>query len=154
MKKIKPSTSIEFDRARYETLVRALQIAGSVYGVLGDMVDDGYKKHSDAMEDLESWVLASAAAFGMARVVEIFEGKNVLTDEAMDKYTDDLIEYEEWMFWDVLAHKLTDRELDRRRAAGALKGMTEREIMDLHAELEEKYNEELDAHGIERLSML
>ncbi len=147
MKKKLPDqkTSIEFDRPRYEALVRALQIAGSVYGVLGD------DKQSDAIDDLESWVLAAAGTFGMAGDVEFFEGKNVLTDAAMDRCADDLAEYDEWVFWNELAHKLTDRELDRRRSRGELAGMGEREIMNLHAELEEKFAAEFDAHGIEGL---
>ena len=72
MKKIEKKIAIEFDKKQYETLVRALQIAGSVYGIMGDMVDESYKKESEAMDDLESWVLACAGEFGMARLVEIF----------------------------------------------------------------------------------
>jgi hypothetical protein len=156
MKKPEPKSSIEFDKKQYETLVRVLQVAGSVYAILGDMVDEKYKKQSDAMDDLESWILARAGEFGMADIIEIFENKNVLKDEAMDKYTDDLTQYEEWAFWDVFAHKLADREMARRYAAGnfpAEKAIGGHELMHLHFELEEKYEKEFDEHGIDRFEI-
>ena len=146
-------TVIEFDKKQYDALVRAVAVAGSIYGLMTDFVDKNYEKESDALEHLESWILAFAGRFGMADMVEIFEGDNVLKDDVVDRYTDDLVQYEEWAFWDVLAHKLTDRELARRYKAGELKNMTEDQILDLHFELEEKYEKELDKNGIEHFEL-
>jgi hypothetical protein len=153
MKKPEQRLSIEFDKKQYEALVRALQVAGSVYDILSDMVDERYDAPADELGDLESWVLAKAGDFGMANIVEIFEGKNVLKDAAMDRYTDDLTEYEEWAFWDMFAHKLANREMARRYKKDGTPNMNLEELLDLHIELEEKYAEEFDKHGLDHVEI-
>jgi hypothetical protein len=153
MKKLEQRSSIEFDKKQYEALMRALQIAGSVYDILSDMVDERYDAPADELGDLTSWVLAKAGEFGMADIVEIFEGKNVLKDSAMDRYADDLTEYEEWAFWDVFAHKLADREMARRYKKDGTPNLSLEELLDLHIELEEKYAEEFDEHGLDHVEI-
>jgi len=144
---------IEFNKQQYEAFVRALQIAGSVYDILSDMVDERYDAPADELGDLESWVLAKAGEFGMANIVEIFEGKNVLKDAAMDRYTDDLMEYEEWAFWDVFAHKLADREMARRYKKDDAPNLNLEELLDVHIEIEEKYGKEFDDHGLDHVEI-
>jgi hypothetical protein len=153
MKKLEQKTSIEFSKKQYEVLVRALQIAESVHGILSDMVDERYDKQADAIEDLTSWVLAKAGEMGMANIVEIFEGKNVLTDDATEKYADDLLAYEEWIFWDVFAHKLADREMARRFKKGDMPKENVKELFGLHDELEEKYEKEFEEHGLDHVEI-
>jgi len=153
MKKPEQRSSIEFDKKQYEALVRAVQIAGSVYDILSDMVDERYDAPADELGDLTSWVLAKAGEFGMANVVEIFEGKNVLKDSAMDRYTDDLTAYEEWAFWDVFAHKLADREMARRYKKDGAPNLNLEELLDVHIELEEKYEKEFDDHGLDHVEI-
>jgi|GEM_PF-1536892 hypothetical protein len=153
MKKIEKKLSIEFDKKQYAALVRALQIAGSVYDILSDMVDDEYDAPADETGDLASWVLAKAGEFGMANIVEIFEGKNVLKDEVVDRYTDDLTEYEDWAFWDVFAHKLADREMAQRIKRGGVARGSFEEMLDLHIELEEKYEKEFEEHGLDHVEI-
>jgi len=153
MKKPDTRSSIEFNKKQYEALVRALQIAGSVYDILSDMVGEEYDASADEMGDLESWVLAKAGEFGMANIVEIFEGKNVLKDDVADKYTDDLTEYEEWAFWNVFAHKLADREMVRRHKKEGGPNLKLNELLDLHIELEEKYEKEFEEHGLDHVEL-
>lgn len=147
------SSSIEFNKKQYDALVRALQVAGAMYDILSDMVDNEYAAHADAIADLESWVLAKAGEFGMASTVTIFEGKNVLKDEVVDKYIDDLTEYEEWAFWDVFAHKLADREMSQRYKRSDLSKLNMEELFETHIELEEKYGRELDEHGLDHVEI-
>lgn len=149
----KQKSSIEFDKKQYEALVRALQVAGSMYDILSDMVDGEYGAQADDINDLESWVLAKAGEFGMAHLVTIFEGKNVLKDDAMDRYIDDLTAYEEWAFWDVFAHKLADREMARRYKRSDISKLNMEELFDVHIELEEKYGRELDEHGLNHVEI-
>ncbi len=153
MKKPEQRSSIEFDKKQYEVLVRALQVAESIYDILSDGVDERYDVPADELGDLTSWVLAKAGEFGMANLVEIFEGKNVLKDDAMDRYTDDLMEYEEWAFWDVFAHKLADREMARRYKKDGAPNVNLEELLDIHIGLEEKYAEEFDAHGLDHVEI-
>lgn len=153
MKKSEQRSPIEFDKKQYEALVRVLQIAGSVYDILSDMVDERYDAPADEVEDLTSWILAKAGEFGMANIVEIFEGKNVLKDSVMDRYADDLTEYEEWAFWDVFAHKLADREMARRYKKDGAPRLNLEKLLNIHIELEEKYEKEFDEHGLDHVEI-
>ena len=153
MKRSDLRVPIEFNKKQYEALVRALQIAGSVYDILSDMVDERYDAPADDLSDLTSWVLAKAGEFGMANIVEIFEGKNVVKDDVADKYDEDLTEYEEWAFWDVFAHKLADREMARRYKKDGTPNLNLEELLDVHIELEEKYEKEFDDHGLDHVEI-
>jgi hypothetical protein len=114
MKKLEQRSSIEFDKKQYEALMRALQIAGSVYDILSDMVDERYDAPADELGDLTSWVLAKAGEF---------------------------------------AHKLADREMARRYKKDGTPNLSLEELLDLHIELEEKYAEEFDEHGLDHVEI-
>ncbi|HUZ92696.1 MAG TPA: hypothetical protein VNG29_01725 [Candidatus Paceibacterota bacterium] len=146
-KTAKKSTSIEFTKEQYESLVRALEAAGSVYALLGDAVNERYRKRGDAIDDLASWVLAKAGEVGMGELVEIVEHRNVLRESDAEKISDDLDAYDEQSFWDLLAHKLADRELERRYGAD-LREMDPDLRHDLHIEFEERFAEGLRKHGL------
>ncbi len=152
-KKTEKMIGMEFSKAQYETLVRALEVAGGVYGILGDLVGDGYKKNASALQDLESWVLGKAGDFGMAKHVEIFEGENVLTEKAASAYLDDLLDYEDWAFWDLLAEKMAERELARLFTPKQLKAMTWEQRMGRHAELVDRFYDEFDKHDLKNVEV-
>jgi hypothetical protein len=153
MKRSDLRVPIEFNKKQYQALVRALQIAGSMYDILSDMVDERYDAPADELGDLESWVLAKAGEFDMANIVEIFEGKNVVKEDVADQYTDDLTAYEEWAFWDVFAHKLADREMARQHKKDGASNLNFEKLLDLHIEFEEKYAEEFDKHGLDHVEV-
>jgi hypothetical protein len=71
----------------------------------------------------------------------------------MDRYTDDLMEYEEWAFWDVFAHKLADREMARRYKKDDAPNLNLEELLDVHIEIEEKYGKEFDDHGLDHVEI-
>ena len=96
---------MNFTKKQYQTLLDALDIADTVYGIMGDMVDEKNKANSSAMDELINHVLGFAADYDAANDRESFRGKFVLREERMERPGDDVDEYEEYTFWDNLAHQ-------------------------------------------------
>ena len=146
-------TKIELTKKQYEILMNALQIAGSVYGVMGDMVDKKYKKQSGELDDLESYLLENAEELGLGTMIEIFQNKKTVNQEYLEKAIDDLSEYEEFSFWDTLPRRLAERDLARKLGKEKVRSMDN--IAYIHAEypIEDEYRNEFDKHGIGRLKI-
>jgi len=146
--------NIQLDKKQYHTLLTALQTAGFVYGIMGDMVDSKYKKRSKQLDDLENIVLEHADEYGMGEFVEIFEGKRCLNEKFMDKIIHDLKEYEDYVFWDLLAREMARKELHKLYTENELKNMGERDLLHRIFDLEEKYHEIFEEEGIDGLELV
>lgn len=146
-------TTVELTKKQYEILMNALQIAGSVYGVMGDMVDTKYKKQSNKLDELESHLLENAEELGLGAIIDIFQGKKVVEQKYLEKAIDDLFEYDEYVFWDTLPRELAERDLARSLGEEAVKAMDT--LTYIHAEypIEDKYRNEFEKHGLERVEI-
>lgn len=141
---------INITKKQYEVLIGALQITGTVYGVMSDMVDKKYKKQSDDLDALEDHILSIADEMGKGDIVDSYEGKRSVDFESMSQYLEDLNEYEEYTFWENLSSKLARREMHEMYDQEKLKTMNEEEHFMTFLKLEEKYLKEFGKHGIER----
>lgn len=146
-----PQSNVTFTKEQFEVLMNALQIAGLVYGIMGDMVDEKFKKQSDELDALESHVLEHADEVGMGDIVDDFDGRNVVVEERVTKAIDDLGEYEEYAFWDLLAHKLARRDLARKLGEEAALAMDPADRYMAVGDIADEYFEEFDEHGLERV---
>ena len=153
MAKNKEKSDFELTRTQYEVLINALQIAGSVYGIMGDMVDEKYKKQSDELEELENYLLENAEELGLCEMFEIFQGKKVVDEKYLNKAIDDLNEYEEYCFWDNLARKLADRDLLGKLGEKKLRAMDTMEYINAEYPIEDKYHKEFEGHGLDRVKI-
>lgn len=151
MTKNEKNTHCAFSRAQYEVLMNALQIAGAVYGVMGDMVDEKYKIQSDQLDALERYLLENAEEIGLHAMVDVFEGKKIVDEQYLNKAIDDLTEYEEYSFWDNLARKLADRDVLRKVGEEKLRAMDAMEYINAEYPLESAYHKEFEEYGIERI---
>ena len=133
--------------------MNALQIAGSVYGVMGDMFDDKYKKPSNELDALESWFLEKAEELGLKDMVDIFQGKKVVDEKYLTRAIDDLNEYEEFSFWDNLARKLADRDLLQKFGKEKLRKMDNLEYLYAEAPIEDEYHKEFEERGLVRVKV-
>ncbi|OHB20716.1 MAG: hypothetical protein A2666_01645 [Parcubacteria group bacterium RIFCSPHIGHO2_01_FULL_47_10b] len=147
-------TNIELTKKQFRVLMNALQIAGSVYAIMGDMVDEKYKKPSHELDELENYVLESADALGLSDMVEVFRGTKVASKELIDKAIDDLREYEEYTFWDNLARKLADRDLLRKLGKSKLRALSNLEYINAEYPLEDHYHKEFEKYGLNRLEIV
>ena len=146
-------TNIELTKTQYAVLMNALQIAGSVYGVMGDMVDRKFKKQSDELDELENYLLENAEELGLKDMVDIFQGRKVVDEKYLNKAIDDLREYEEFSFWDDLARKLADRDLVRKLGAEKLRAMDTTEYINAEYPIEDEYHKEFEEHGLDRVEI-
>ena len=48
---------IELSKEQYKSLLRAIDVAGFIYGVMGDAVDEKYKKPSNETDGLIDYFL-------------------------------------------------------------------------------------------------
>lgn len=151
METINNKSFMQLSQEQYQTLLRAIQVASSMYGVMGDMVDEKYKQHSDALDELEGVVLYQAESYGLGHMTEFFNDKVILKEEYFSKYLDDVLEYDEYVFWDLLARRLAERDVHRNYTAEELKNMDDAEWIELVSTAEETYLDEFEQDGLDNL---
>ena len=64
----------------------------------------------------------------------------------------DMLEYEEFTFWENLARKLARRDLVQLYGHDAVRRMSDAERIEREAEIEERYWGEFREHGVDRLT--
>lgn len=140
-------------KKQYKSLLRALDVAGFIYGIMGDTVDKKYKKQSKENDDLIDEILKYADQFGQTAFVEKFEGKNVLSDDYSNKILEDIAEFEEYVFWDNLVSKLSLKGMHEKYSPEEIEKMEEMDFLKGIWELEEKYHEILEKDGIDNFEL-
>jgi len=153
MNKDQRKTSVELTKEQYEVLMNALQIAGSVYGIMGDMVDEKYKNQSSELDKLESYLLEHADELGLKDMVDIFREEKVVDEKYLNKAIGDLQEYEEYSFWDNLARKLASRDMLQRFGEKKLRAMSDREYINAEYPIEDEYHNEFGKYGLDRIKI-
>jgi hypothetical protein len=148
--------SINLTKKQYECLIKALEAANSVYGILGDSVSDEYKKQSNEIEELTDYFLSLARDFGMEHITQKYKEKLILDDvyaESLDEVIDD---YNNEIFWDELQTRLGKRDFER-----TITEAEKKEIIKNHGwypdrirELYEVWSKELEDNGVENLGIL
>ncbi len=158
-KKTPSPVNISFSKKEYATLVPALSMVGTIYALLGDMVDEKYKKKSDEIEAVESLVLRHAQEAGYSE--EIYEGDGKLSlfseSKAYGRMGDDLDEFEEWSFYDKLATKLAWRDFSAAHSEKEIRAMAEERGGYLGVPLydfEKRYYDEFATHDVDRLEVV
>jgi len=101
---------INFTKKQYWTLIKAIEVGGSVYGIIGDEMRKKYKKQSMEIEDLQTYLMKFADDFGFKNITENIEGKLYLKEEVFDKIQEDVDEYNNFIFWDELIMRLGKRD--------------------------------------------
>jgi len=145
---------INITKAQYKLLLDALHIAGTVYGVMGDMVDDKYKKRSDELDEFENYFLGFAKEMGVEEAVEEYEGKSSIDFEYGDKAMADLQEYEEYTMWENMSRRLAQRDLYELTSKEDIEKMSREEYFTKLLDLEEVYEREFSEHGLHRLRIV
>lgn len=139
---------MKFNKNQYLTLLTALQTAGFVYSILGDAVDSKYKKRALQLEELEDVVLEDADSYGMSHYVEIFDKKRCLNDKFMARIMPDIIEFEEFAFFDILTRRMASKEFMETYSEDEVKHLSEEEVFDIMMTLEEKYHQLFEVFGV------
>ena len=143
---------IKFTKEQYENLVKL------VY--LGNWMINAIRCGSDIIEkfeDLEQYIFSFYKEFGLEGCIEYDEedkrfyptGKFEMESE-IEEYRQ---EYDNENFWDELISRLARRDFIRKYGEDAINKMTLEEIMEKESYFIEKYEEEFEKYGIERLKI-
>ena len=144
---------IDLSKKQYQTLVKCIETVGSIYGVMGDMVDEKYKKISGEIDELSDYVLSFAKEYGMEKIVEEHRGKRYVNEDYTDKLMDDIREYEEYAFWDMLVRELARRELAKTIPEEEARNLGEEKMIRKLWDLEEKYWRWVEETGLDGLEV-
>ena len=148
---------IKFTKAQYRDLIMLVALGNSTMGTLGDvMPDKKYKKISDRFEELESHLLELAEQFESPSLVKTFRGETIMSQDFYEgKVRKFIEEYEDYVFWHELETRMGKRDFERTKTKEEEKEIKESGGMLPHriSEIYEKYRQEFEKHGIERLGV-
>jgi hypothetical protein len=140
---------ISLANAQYSRLLRALAIAAEIDSTLAESGDERYRPTAVASNTLLEHLLTVAANHEFTSV-EPWEGKNALDKEFLDGVRADLGVYDDYVFWDELALRLAERELERREGDSAV---PDEEFDERLQALQDKYWRLLRARGLDALEV-
>lgn len=143
---------IILDKKQYNALLSALQAAGTVYAILGDLIDKKYKKTSGILDDLEDKILAHAEEYGAKDAMEVFEGKRCFSEKFIYKILDDLKEYDDYVFWEKLEDIMAKKELVKKYSQKEINRMGKKEFLNNLAELEDRYWNIIEKDGLKNFN--
>ncbi|MFC1678246.1 hypothetical protein ACFLZ9_00740 [Patescibacteria group bacterium] len=144
---------INISKKQYQTLIKCVETAGTIYGVMGDMVDEKHKKFSGDIDELSDYVLGFAKEFGIEGIAEKYRGKWGVTEKYMDEFMDDLKEYDEYAFWEMLVRELAKKEFEKKYLRAEIKKMSHEEYLKKIFELEDKYWRWTEKTGLDGLEI-
>jgi len=67
---------INLTKKQYGCLIKVLETAGSIYGILGDLSSEHYKKQNGEIEALQKYLLTFAHDFGVDEITETYKGRD------------------------------------------------------------------------------
>lgn len=146
---------IDFSKEQYEDLLKMCEVADSVYGIMGDMVSEDYKKQSERIVETRRHLLSYADQFGCGEMAEVFEGEIIPSDKFSEEMQAVIDDYGNETFWHELETRLGKRDFE--------KDMTDEEKKEVEKEgwlplrvnnFYDKWAKELEEHGVERLGVI
>jgi hypothetical protein len=134
------------------------QLAGLAKLVyLGNWLANSWRNEDviEEYDEVESLVLAAAAKSGLEDYVEFDEeGKKAFPSaELEEKMTETVDFYNDNTFWDQLIYRMADRDYVRKYGEEAFDELTTEAGMAKEHPLVEKYEKEVNEHGLDRLEV-
>jgi len=147
---------IDLTKKQYECLIKALEAADSVYGILGDSMPEDYKKQSDQIDDLRKYLLGFASEFSAEYMIEKFHGEIIMSDELSESLQEVMNDYDNETFWHELETRLGKRDFDRTITEAENKEMEENNgwYSNRIYGIYEAWSNEFEENGIERLGII
>jgi len=151
---------IDFTKKQFETLLKMVYMGNWVVnGVRSGTKDDPNIKE---YEDLEKYVYSFAKDFGLEKYVDD-EDKEIEGIKIQGTYPSRKLEesevreyinyYDEDIFWEELANRLAMRDFHRDYSMEEIKNMDFRERIENDHPYLEKYWNEIDSFGLDRLEI-
>jgi hypothetical protein len=146
--------TIDFTEQQYKTLSRALFLASIMVGEV-DELDPEADVDAEEYQQLLSMVGSRAQDFNSSGDFTPGEkGKGYVPTHALENECSSIIEsYDEIVFWDELIHRLSSRDMNLEYGTEALQAMEVEEIIEAESPFIDKYAEEFEKSGIDRLKI-
>ena len=147
---------IELSKEQFINLLKMSHIANNMLGILGDILPEtDYKKESDETENLEEYLLGYAKDFGCGDLIEDFYGKTLLRNEVYEKIDEIVEDYDDYTFWNELEVRMGKRDFERTITEKEKQYIKENKgwLPDRIHEIYEKYRQEFENYGIDRLEL-
>ena len=142
---------IDFSKEEYRTFLGILEIADWI--LFAHRTDE--PKDRKHYQDFEQKIFAHAEAFGAGDMIVFDEkSKQYFPTREHDENSPArpfIEEFENDCFWSELAERLASRDMLREIGEKKIFRMTSKERFMTHQDFEQKYQEEFEKHGIDRL---
>ena len=148
--------NINLSKDQYKVLLKMSEISSSIYGILGDMVSDNYKKQSNEIEKLNEYFLENAKNFGCEKFAEKYKGKYIPSDPFSKKIDSAIFEYDNETFWNELEIRLGKRDFEQSISSQEAKEMKNNNGWypeRIHL-IYDKWQKEFEDYGINRLDVV
>ena len=148
--------AISFTKERFATLLKLVYLGNW----LANAQRDGSRENPNLKEyeAIEDYIFSFAKQFGFGEYVddeEAAKGKFYPT-RMLEEETDvqkRIEEYDEDTFWDELIDRLGDRDFHRQYSKDDIEKMTREERFEKLYECIDKWTDEINEHGIERIKI-
>lgn len=142
---------IDFSKEQFAVLMKLCYLGNWVVNAI--RTDD----HIKEFDDLEQYIYSFANEFGVEGFVEYdkkfkkyFPTADVEEDSDLRDYLED---YDDENFWEELTFRLGERDFFRHYGATSIAQMSPKECYEKRAKFTEKYGNEFETNGIERLEI-
>lgn len=147
---------IEFTKEQFEALLKLVYLGNWLANANRD--GSAEDPHKEEYEKLEDYIFSYAKQFGFGQYVENEEAEKgkFYPTRIFEEKTDiqELIdEYDEETFWDELIDRLGERDFERHYSKDEIQKMTQEERFNKLYEFIDKWEEEINENGIERLEI-
>lgn len=148
--------TITLSREQYEAIIKALEISGSVYGTIRDFCNEDYEKDLVQGEETLQYLLEKAEDFDFQNNIEKDEELGVFLKEEYSSQLFNVLldEYDPYIANDFLSRELAKRDMRNMYTKEKIDVLVQEHHGYLGVPLydfEEKYYDEFDEHGFERL---
>ena len=146
---------IRFTKEQYENLIKLVYLGNWMINAIrsGAKGDEIIQKY----EDIEQYIYSFAKDFGLEEHIEFdeefnkfFPTRNFEENSGVDQYRD---EYEDEFFWDELIDRFARRDFIKEYGRKVIEKMDFKERIEKEHPFIEKYAEEFQEHGIDRLKI-
>ena len=143
---------INFTKKQYELLIKIVYLGE--WMINAHRTKDTYEEYSD----LQNYINSFAKEFGLEKYIEkgIVKKNKYYTNRLFEEETgihDFHEEYDDETFWDELIDRLVKRDFVNAYGVENIKQMEYEERFEKEDPFIEKYSEEFEKHGIERLQI-
>ena len=144
---------INFTKKQFEVLLKLVYMGNWVANAhRTDREDD---KRIEKYEEMQKYLLSFAKEFGLEKYVDIDNEEMYPSIELEEDETNELIdEYDDETFWEELTYRFTRRDFVREYGEEEISKMDTMERIKKDHPFLEKYQDEVDNYGIDRLEIV